>query len=205
MLLISSFQISSPLHLTPKTTTKMHTLTLLLTLLFTLVSAQRCKVPLPLLYSLPYPFTLETQSTVYHDLHHKAVHYIPQGTPGDYRAVISPLGSPNRIEFKDSHLNIFKTKFTAYLRAPIKTVYRQVSFVTAPQDALGLVGHYECSEVDAVQVVLNPVPNDKGVSREFCVAKNPINNELGLYVQTHTTEPVKGCRPVKLVVKRIMS
>lgn len=44
-------------------------------------------------------------------------------------------------------------------------MYRQVSFVTAPQDALGLVGHYECSEVDAVQVVLNPVPNDKGVSR----------------------------------------
>jgi hypothetical protein len=143
----------------------MHAFTLLLTLFFTLVSAQLCAVPLPLIYSLPYPFTLETQSTVYHDLNHKAVHYIPQGTPVDYRAVISPLGSPNRIEFNDSHLNIFKQKSTAYLRVPIKTIYRQVAFVTTPQDALRLVGQYECNDVGAVQVVVHPMPNDKGVER----------------------------------------
>ncbi|KAI5818311.1 hypothetical protein BZA77DRAFT_307959 [Pyronema omphalodes] len=183
----------------------MLTLTLLLTFFLALASAQRCSVPLPLIYSLPYPFTLETQSTTYRDLHRKAVQYIPQGSSNDFRAVISPLGSPKRIEFNDSKLNIFKQKSTAFLMVPIKTVYQQVAFTAAPNNALGLVGHYECDEVDRVQVVLDPLPNSKGVSREFCVARNPINNELGLYVQTRTNEPVKNCRPVKVVVKRMIS
>jgi hypothetical protein len=36
--------------------------------------------------------------------------------------------------------------------------------------------------------LFNMLTND-GYPAEFCVAKNPINNELGLYVQTRTTGP----------------
>lgn len=119
-------------------------------------AAPKCFVILPLIYTLDYPFTLVVQNNTRGDIHNHAVNYIPLGTPGEYRSVIAPLGTPHKLNITDSLLTFSGEKFTAYLRVPIKTVYRQVTFVTSPNDALEVVATYGCDEKGRQQMELSP-------------------------------------------------
>ncbi|KAF8252507.1 hypothetical protein K440DRAFT_658270 [Wilcoxina mikolae CBS 423.85] len=182
-------------HLSPLVLVVISFLPLTLTL-----ATPTCIVPLPLFFSLPYSFTLQVQNSTHPSIHNHHVNFIPQGTPGDYRTVISPLGTPHNLNLTDFHLTFAGAGFTAYLRAPIKTVYRQVSFVNSPGDALEVMAKYGCDDRGRQQVEVTPYVNE-GKGLGFCVAKNFFTGEMGLYVKPRE-ENVPACVEVKIAVKR---
>ncbi|KAF8531067.1 hypothetical protein BDD12DRAFT_870115 [Trichophaea hybrida] len=158
-----------------------------------------CIVPLIIFFSIPYSFTLQVQNSTHPSIHNHFVNFIPQGTPGDYRTVISPLGTPNNLNLTDTHLTFAGQGFTAYLKAPIKTVYRQVSFVNNPGNALELMARYGCDDRGKQQVEVTPYVTN-GVGLSFCVAKNFFTGEMGLYVKPREGN-VPACVGVKVAVK----
>jgi hypothetical protein len=119
-----------------------------------------CVTLKPLIFSLGYTFHLEVQNPAYPEIHERSVRYIGFGTPGDYRAVLSPRGSPQKLSLKDRKLSFGgNLKFTGYTKSPDKKGNRQLGFIVSPAQPLELMGKYGCDDENKQQIELSQTGN----------------------------------------------
>lgn len=158
---------------------------------------QTCVVPLPIFDTLQSSFNMQVQS-VGAPYHNAYVQFTSIGTPGAYSAWVAPTGSPARVKLAASRLVLESgprgLDFSGYLKAPIHTVYRQLGFIVSPSTPLAASAWYGCDENGVQQTVVGP---SGGV---WCVARDPIQDAYGLYVQD-PDETGKQCKPVVVAVK----
>ncbi|KAF8539208.1 hypothetical protein BDD12DRAFT_839059 [Trichophaea hybrida] len=157
-----------------------------------------CVVLKPLIFSLSYTFHLEVQNPAYPEIHERSVRYIGIGTPGDYRAVLSPRGSPQKLTFKDRQLSWGGSlKFTGYAKSPDKKGNRQLGFIVGPGKPLELLGKYGCDDENKQQLELSQTSIS---GWDWCVLKNK-DGEWGLYLEDRSRRGTK-CIDVKVAVKK---
>jgi hypothetical protein len=158
---------------------------------------QTCVVPLPIFDTLESPFNMQVRpastaseptdasvvqvQSVGAPYHNAYVQFTSIGTPGAYSAWVAPTGFPARVNLTDSRLVLESgpggLNFTGYLKAPMHTVYRQLGFIVSPSTPLAASAWYGCDENGVQQTVVGP---SGGV---WCVARDPIADAYGLYVQ----------------------
>lgn len=114
-----------------------------------------CRVPLIAFNSLNYQFNLQVQNSANHQIHDKYLRFIGVGTPGDYRVVLQPSGSAERLSFGDGKLSFSQArrKYTAYLKAAVKPWgNRRAGFIINPKNPWKGIAAYGCDEFGKQQL-----------------------------------------------------
>lgn len=151
-----------------------------------------CQVPLPILYTLDYEFTLITHMPATPDLHKKTI------SVSENKAVLDPVGNIYNMTLTDSELGVDYPKGTdgsAYLQVPKHTTWRQVAFNTEDEGRLKVQAAYACLEDDRAVTEVMPYQKDGG-ALAWCVQEE--GGKKGLAVEKKGQG--NDCTEVRLIV-----